>query len=211
MPSGKNPKSRIPAQSHEPFYKGNDAFWGTVGAGTGILAGVVAATAAIHWLVLASWIFLTGAFWFALVHARRRDRALWTGTVALLLAILLYNFDAKYVPDAPADQHTNLDILSPAAVTGDPYFPFRVGQKPNVAIQFINRGDHEANEAYLMLGLNVCRNPLTAADEAQIWRESSIHKGMTFGGILTPHSPPHYNTVTTADPLTPDQVIGLNN
>jgi hypothetical protein len=206
----KSLKTPIRPQSPEPFFKTN-AFWGMFGGGIGILAGVVAVTSAIHWLVFGSWILLTGALWCGLGGVSEKVRTLLAVAGSIVLAIALFKFDAKFVPDAPATLHTHIDVLTPSPVTGDPYFPFHAGQKPSVAIQYMNVGDHAADETYFGLGISVCRNPLSFEEEPQVWKSSTLHKAVAAGGVLMPHGPSHYNTITAADTLTSDQVIGLNN
>lgn len=183
-------------------------FWGTFGGGIGILAGVVAVTSAIHWLVVAAWLLLSFSGW--IFFNEKTGRVAKTVVTALILAVALKAFDHKFVPKAPADQHTDVDILTPAVVTGDPYFPFLVAQRSNVAVQYINAGAHAANETFLGAGIDVCRNPLSRDEEAIIWQQSSLNRAMSEGGILTPNSRPRYNTFALSTPLTPDQVAGLN-
>lgn len=105
--------------------------------------------------------------------------------------------------------HTSLDILPPYPITGDPYFPFRSGQSPNVAIMYVNSGSQPANDTLLSLGINVVPYPLSEDATREVWKRSSLHGSATTGGTLPPHSPGHYNSVaaprltaTEADQLT---------
>jgi hypothetical protein len=45
-------------------------------------------------------------------------------------------------------RHTYLQLYDPMSVTNDPYLPFRVGEKPNVAINMVNAGDCQVKSAF---------------------------------------------------------------
>ena len=104
--------------------------------------------------------------------------------------------------------HTNVDILSPFAVTGDPYFPFRPSKSPNVGIMYVNSGSQPANDTFFSFGLNVVPYPLSDDAERNVWKNSPLHGRAASGGTLLAHSPGHYNTVAT-DPLTKEQAKDL--
>lgn len=108
------------------------------------------------------------------------------------------------------NHHTHLDILDPIAVTDRPYLPFRPGETPELNVEFVNVGDDQATESVLTAGLDVLPHPLSDEGERDAWRNSALHKYATVGGTVNAHSQGRYNTITTAAPLTEQQVLGLN-
>ena len=103
---------------------------------------------------------------------------------------------------------TNLELLPPFAVTADPYFPFRAGQRPEVGVMYVNSGPQAASNTLLSIGLSVVRNPLSEQSERDVWNKSSLHGNATAGGVLPPHSRGRYNTVL-ADELSASEAKDL--
>ncbi len=111
-------------------------------------------------------------------------------------------------------RHTFVQIYDPMPVTNDPYVPFKIGHKPNVAIQMFNAGDYPLKAGYFTQDLVLLPVSVLGDDSLQdlAFKEFESHSPVATTGTVAPHSQEgRYNTVTTADSLTASQVTQLNN
>jgi hypothetical protein len=112
-------------------------------------------------------------------------------------------------------RHTYLQLYDPMPVTNDPYLPFRVGEKPNVAINMVNSGDYQVKSAFSATALFLLRREAMTdpalQDKACAYFKARTSKEYGTAGTIAPHSQEgRYNTVTTDDPLTFEQVARLS-
>jgi hypothetical protein len=106
--------------------------------------------------------------------------------------------------------HASIMFTDPLGVTGDPYLPFHTDETPDVGIFFLNSGDKPVDEGFVGYGLDVVPFPLSPEQEQATWRNSHLHKTIAPTGAIPPRGQQgHYNTVTTEQPLSEQQAIGL--
>ena len=108
-------------------------------------------------------------------------------------------------------RHTYIAFSDPLPVTNDPYFPFRVGERPTVAIQYMSAGGYPATNVLSENKLVLIQNPTFSDEEERAFTEFTQHTGLAAGGALPAYSQSkRYNTTTLATPLTSEQVQQLN-
>ena len=81
-----------------------------------------------------------------------------------------------------------LTLSPPYPITDDPYFPFRTGKSPAVAIMFANFwiSSSRRHTGWPWVG---CRPyPLSDDAEREVWKNSSLHGRVASGGVLLPYS-----------------------
>lgn len=107
------------------------------------------------------------------------------------------------------NRHAHVEFDDPRGVKGDPYLPFRTGERPNVGVAFRNSSDQNISESLSSFGLDVAPYPLSVAQEKELWSNSELHGRAAVGGQLSPSTLGRYSTFTTRKSLTSNEARGL--